>query len=64
MTSALEQMDHDVRFPEEAVRSWLGALEAQGIVKRAPSQFRRDQWPKFIIASPLASGEFTSGSDR
>lgn len=54
MTEELEQMDRDVRLAEEAVRSWLGALESEGMVERVPSPYRRDRWPKYVIAGPPA----------
>lgn len=49
MAHDLESMDPDVRLPEEAVRSWLGALEQYGHVARIPSSYRYDKWPKFEV---------------
>ncbi|PZU36511.1 MAG: hypothetical protein DI573_13490 [Microbacterium sp.] len=49
MTDELNAMDRDVRFPEEAVRSWLGALEEHGHVARLESTYRYDKWPKYEV---------------
>lgn len=49
MTADLEAMDRDVRFPEEAVRSWLGTLEEHGYVARLKSEYRYDRWPKYEV---------------
>lgn len=57
MTTELASMDSDVRYPEEAVRSWLGALEKRGVVEKLPSPYAYDKWPKFKIASSLTTGE-------
>jgi hypothetical protein len=53
MTSELERMDSDVRFPEEAIRSWLTVLDEAGIVDRVPSEYRRDRWPKYTVARSI-----------
>lgn len=60
MSSELQDMDPDVRFAEEAVRSWLGALETRGVVARVPTTHRYDRWPKFTVAAALTTGEVTS----
>ncbi|MGV9195097.1 competence protein CoiA family protein [Microbacterium sp. MC2] len=60
MSSELEHMDPDIRFAEEAVRSWLGALETRGVVARVPTTHRYDRWPKFTVAAALTTGEVTS----
>lgn len=49
MTEDLERMDPDVRLAEEAVRSWLDALEQYGHVARLPSTYRYDKWPKYEV---------------
>jgi len=51
MVQELEAMDRDVRFPEEAVRSWLGELEKHGIVAKRESRYLYDKWPKYEIAA-------------
>lgn len=57
MSEELAGMDPDIRFAEEAVRSWLGALAERGVVRKAPSQYSYDRWPKFFAGEPLATGE-------
>jgi hypothetical protein len=57
MTSELEQMDRDVRFPEEAVRSWLSVLHEAGILDKVPSPYRRDRWPKYVVARSIAPSQ-------
>lgn len=53
MASELERMDGDVRFAEEAVRGWLAVLERAGFVDRVPSEYRRDRWPKYVVARSI-----------
>jgi len=51
MRCELEGMDSLVRFPEEAVRSWLSGLVECGIVRRVKSRYRHDRWPKYRVAA-------------
>ncbi|MET1082848.1 MAG: competence protein CoiA family protein, partial [Burkholderiales bacterium] len=53
LAQELESMDVDVRFPEEAVRSWLGVLEQYGHIARIPSSYRYDKWPKFEVRATV-----------
>lgn len=53
MTSELERMDRDVRFAEEAVRGWLAVLDRAGFVDRVASEYRRDRWPKYVVARSI-----------